>query len=263
MDSIVESLIAKITMNRLVLYYLVVLLFVSVVFSASSMLPYDPGDIISSVLFLLMVCYVANAVLARIFRVRYNYESTLITAIILSLIIGPVSLAENFFFLTIVGIVAVLSKYLLAIRKRHIFNPAGFAVLFAGMFMTQGASWWIGNSLMQPFIVIGGLLVAYKVRRMRLVVSFLAVYLLLSVLLGISTLGLLNLIIYSPILFFSLVMLTEPLTSPFRSFEQTVYAVLVAVALMVYQVVLRGIPYTLELALLTSNVYGYLAKKKR
>lgn len=240
-------------MYRLVLYYLFSLLGLAVVLSFLNILPYDWGDVVLSSLLLLSVCLVVNKFFARVFKVAVNWESTYITALILSLIVGPVSLLENLWFLIVVAMAATASKYLLVVKNKHIFNPAGLGVLFTGIFLTEGASWWVGNVFMLPLVLVGGLLVLYKIKRFRMVGSFLIAYLLLFG--GVETLA------YSPILFFSFVMLVEPATTPEKSKDQVTYGLLVAAMIFVYQSVFRNTPYILVMALLTGNLYTYFAAK--
>ena len=64
------------------------------------------------------------------------------------------------------------SKYIVAINKKHLFNPVAFAVAVTALTINQTASWWVGNAPMLPFVLIGGLLVVRKIRRFDLVLSF-------------------------------------------------------------------------------------------
>jgi len=86
---IVDDLLNRITMYRLLLYYLVALLAAAVVFSAAGILPYNPVDILVSAGFLAALSWLWNALVSRVWNVPVNAESSLITALILSLIITP------------------------------------------------------------------------------------------------------------------------------------------------------------------------------
>ena len=77
--------------------------------------------------------------------------------------------------------IPMASKYLFTIRKKHIFNPAAFAVALTALTINQSASWWVGTPLMLPAVLLGGLLIIRKVRRFDAAIAFTA-----SALLGIT-----------------------------------------------------------------------------
>ena len=61
------------------------------------------------------------------------------------------------------------SKYIFTIEKKHIFNPAAFAVAVTALAFGQTASWWIGGNIpMMAFVIVGGLLVMRKIQRFDL-----------------------------------------------------------------------------------------------
>ncbi len=249
-------------MYRLMLYYLLLLVAAAAVFSQFGLLPYKPWDILSSGAFLVLICYLANRLLAFLFRTRPNLESRSITALILTLIVGPLSVASNFWFLTALAAIAMASKYLLVIKRRHIFNPAAFAAVAVALFLGEGASWWVGHQILLPFVLLGGLLVVAKIRRFHLVGSFLLGYLVFYVLFAflggqplVQTLNAAkNLFLFSPLLFFSFVMLVEPLTGPQDRRWRLGYGFLIAAVAVILQKYFAQISYGLELSLLVGNL---------
>src|SRR5471030_2646223 len=131
-----------------------------------------------------------------------------------------------------VGTLAMASKYILAINKKHIFNPAAIALVVTAFAINYSASWWIGTASMFPFVLIGGLLIVKKIQRFDLFFSFIGTAvigtLFFTIIRGgnpISTLQ--TLFISSSLLFFGFIMLTEPLTTPPTRTLRTIYAVLV------------------------------------
>jgi len=56
-------------------------------------------------------------------------------------------------------------EYILAINRKHLFNPVAFAVALDGNYVGQTANWWVANVQMLPFVLIGGLLIVRKVQR--------------------------------------------------------------------------------------------------
>src|SRR5258708_38616884 len=78
----------------------------------------------------------------------------------------------DFQFLGWAAILAMASKYVLALYKKHLFNPAAIAVVITSFVLHDSASWWIGTVSMLPFVLIGGLLVIRKLRQEDMVWSF-------------------------------------------------------------------------------------------
>lgn len=253
-------------MYRLVLYYLVVLLLLAVVFSSFKLLPSAPLDIIISTLVFLVFSWATNQLFAKVFKAQVNTESVYITALILALIVTPAQTLSDFVFLFWVSVLAMASKYILALGQKHLFNPAAIAVVITALFANHSASWWVGNSAMFPFVAVGGLLIVRKIKREDLVFYFLlttlAVTTLIAILHGSNiTLTLSKVIINSSLAFFAFVMLTEPLTTPPTKVLQAVYGALTGL-LFVPQIHLFGLFSTPELALVSANVVSYLVSSK-
>ena len=256
-------------MYRLVLYYLIVLLVLAGVFGFFGYLPYHPMALLFSTVFILVVCWILNKFFAYMFDAPTNVESVYITALILALIISPIQgLGDvNFFTLaTWASVWAIASKYILAYRKKHIFNPAAFGVAITALFLGFSATWWVGTGVLMPFVVIGGLLLVKKIRRFDLVLSFIITAIVLifgyGVFRGTNLLQSIKTIIFDlPIFFFAFVMLTEPLTTPpTRPFRIT-YGILTGILYAPF-VSFYGIFSTPELALLVGNIFSYIVSPK-
>lgn len=266
----IDNFLNKTTMYRLTLYYLAFLLFVAVIFCSLGILPYSPFALIISVLIILAVCLATNAVFSAVFSAPVNNESTYITALILALIIAPPSAAgylSNFPLLAWASIWAMASKYIFAFRKKHVFNPAAFAVALTALTINQSANWWVGGLYMLPFVVVGGLLVVRKTRRFNLVAIFFAVAALtvsafnfFSGSAGAVT-AVQKLLFYTPLPFFAFTMLTEPLTSPSTKTSRLCYGA-IAGFLFAPFIHVGAIYSTPELALLAGNIFAFLANPK-
>lgn len=262
----IDNFLNGITMYRLVLYFLLVLVGAAIIFSYFGILHFDPLAIIISTAVLAIVCWVSNKVFSLVFKAPANVESVYITALILALIITPTSSLHGMPFLVWASILAMASKYILAINKKHIFNPAAIAVVLTAFLMNQSASWWIGNVQMLPFVIAGGLLVVRKTRRADMVFSFFIVSVVITTLFGFTQGSdlrqLLNQVLFhSSLFFFAFVMLTEPLTTPPTRGLQIIYGVLVGF-LFVPQVHIGSIYSTPELALVVGNFFSYLVSPK-
>lgn len=238
------------------LYYLESLFCLAVLFSLVNIFPYDPLDFILPGFYLIGICFVINKLFAWIVKVKPNYESQIITALILILIIGPLPLYENIGFLTLVGVLAMASKYVFVFNKQHIFNPAAIAVVGTSLLMNQGASWWAGDKLMLPFILMGGLLIIRKINRFNLVFAFLISSSLFLLLFDrIKPQEVLGYLMNPATLFFSFVMLTEPITSPADKKLRLYFGIFTGFILVIYQTFF-ALAYTMELALLSANLLG-------
>lgn len=257
----------KITLYRLTLYVLLFLLTAAFFLSLAGVLPFQASNLLVSVLFLVGVSLVVNFIFARTFGVRYKAESVVITALILALIISPIKSFDGLWFLFFAATLAMASKYILSINKRHIFNPAALAVAMTALFASQSASWWVGTLWMLPFVLIGGILIVRQSNRFNMVFYFLFFALLTTLVLGafggasVVTMAR-KLVVNSSLLFFAFVMLTEPLTMPIKKGWQVVFAILIGF-LFAPQVHLGSFYFTPELALLTGNILAFISKKRK
>src|SRR6266404_3263041 len=226
--NLVDNFLNSITMYRLLLYYLILLIVVAFIYSIFGILPFTPLSLIFSVSVLLLTSFAANEIFRRLFHAQTNIESLYITALILALIISPIKTFAEVPFLIIVAVVAMASKYIFAINKKHVFNPAAIAVIITGFIMGKYASWWIGTLWMFPWSLLG-ILIVRKIRRFDLVFYFFVTSLVslfgISVMHGNTDLFLIlkNAFFDSPILFFAFIMLTEPLTTPPTALLQSIY----------------------------------------
>ncbi len=266
MTKYIDNVLNRTTMYRLVLYYLIFLLGAAVVLSFAGVLHYDPFALLFSISFLIGVCWVVNTVFSRAFEVPTNAESVYISALILALIITPIQSLHDLWFLGWAGALAMASKYIITINKKHLFNPVGLAVAVTYLVVNQSASWWVGNASMLPFVLAGGVLIVRKLKRADLVNSFLltvlATILLFSVAEGQNFFGAIRqVVLYSPLFFFAFIILTEPLTTPPTHGLRVIYGALVGF-LFTPQFHLGGFYTTPELAILIGNVFSYLVSPK-
>lgn len=264
----VDNFLNRITMYRLVLYYLIILLAIAVLLSFFGLLSYSPYGLLFSALVLTGVAWVTNKLFASVFRVAANVESVYITALILALIITPpqsTALFAKFGFLVWAAIWAVAAKFILARRGKHFFNPAAFAVALTSFTIIQSASWWIGNSQMMIFALIGGLLVVRKLQRFDLVLSYLAVAFATITATSFASSNVYTIVsralLHSPMLFFASIMLTEPLTTPPTRRWRIIYGAVVGF-LFAPAIHIGPIYSTPELALLAGNIFSYAVSPK-
>lgn len=264
----VDNFLNKITMYRLILYYLAGLLVVAAIFGFFGIVRFSPANLLFSAAVLIFVSWVTNEIFARVFGAQPNVESVYITAFILALIIDPAAPADfaKVAFLIWAAVWAMASKYILAVKRKHVFNPAAFAVALTAFTIGQSASWWAGGNLpMMTFVVAGGILVARKMRRFDLVAAFFAAALATVVLtrdMSNPALALEKALLHAPFFFFAFIMLTEPLTTPPTRILRVIYGAMTGF-LFSTNMSFAGIYSTPELALLCGNVFSYAVSHKK
>lgn len=268
MTARLDALLGRVTMYRLVLYGLAILFVVGLVFSLLGVVrPGDALGMLASAAVLVVVSLLANLVFSRLFRLTPHAESTLITAGLLYFILPPTLTPEALGGAAIAGVAAIASKYLLAFRGRHVFNPAAvgaFAIGFTGL---SFGAWWPGNPWMLPFVVVLAFLILFRTRRLPMAGVYVAVGLAVAAaqytFFGLGPVaGLQYAATQSALWFFVGFMLTEPLTLPPRRWQQLLSAALAAV---LYFAVFRFGPLynSPEFALLVVNLFAFLVGQRR
>jgi ferredoxin-NADP reductase/Na+-translocating ferredoxin:NAD+ oxidoreductase RnfD subunit len=263
----VDRFLDHITMYRLVLYHLIALLVVALVLGFFKIVPHDPIAIAFSTALILAVCWLTNWIFARVFEVPANRESIYITALILALILEPIAPTDvtGIGVLVFASVWAIASKYIFAVGKKHVFNPAAFGVVLPAFLLNQPATWWIGGNLpLLPVVLIGGVLIVRKLQRFDLVATFILVA--LGTVLATTDpshygMALNETLIHSPLFFFAFIMLTEPLTAPTMRLPRIAFAALVGF-LFAPNVHIGSFFFTPELALLVGNLFAYVVSPK-
>ncbi len=266
----IDALLNRYTMYRVVLYELIALFFVALILSAMGVLPVQPLMLLFSLACITMLCWAANVFFSLSFKAPTNVESFIITALILVFLITPPQSMGDGTYLEIAcwaSIWAMASKYIFAIGRKHIFNPAAFGVALTALTLNQSASWWIGTFPMMPFVLAGGLLIVRKTQRFDLFWAFIVTAVVAIIgtrITDVAALGgiVWNVLTVTPVLFFATVMLTEPLTMPSKRTLRVLYGVIVGI-LFAPWIHIGTFYFTPELALLLGNVYVYIVSPKQ
>ncbi|MEI7463449.1 MAG: oxidoreductase [Candidatus Taylorbacteria bacterium] len=272
MPNFIENFINSTTMYRLVLYVLTVTFIAAFILCSFGLLPYSPLALLYSAVILIIISWVTNELFVRVFKAQANVESIFITALILALIISPPQPGEYLSILPFLiwsGILSMALKFILAINKKHIFNPAALAVAITALTIDQSATWWVGTLYMLPFVIIGGYFITKKVRRFEMVIIFIVTSTIVIFATSIQNydpaqmlLTLKHIFIDSPIIFFALIMFTEPLTTPSSRITRIIYAIFVGL-LFAPAVHIWSIYSTPELALLAGNIIVFFMSPMR
>lgn len=263
---ILDDFLNSLTMYRLLLYGLSLLAAVALGLSASGRISLEATDMLEALVILIPAAYLTNKFMAKAWNAPTNSESWLITALILFFILPPPTSTSRLAGLLVASIIAMASKYILAWRHKHIFNPAALAAVSVGWLGLAPASWWVASSAMLPFTVVLGLLVVRKLRRFRLALSFTIASLATLLLVGLGQSQQAGTILSQaftswPIIFLGCIMLTEPSTLPPFGWQQMAYGVLVGI-IFGSQVQLGPIATTPALALLCGNLYAFAVSPK-
>ncbi|KQX74545.1 ferredoxin--NADP reductase [Aeromicrobium sp. Root472D3] len=245
---VLDRQLGKVTMYRLVTIVLSLLVVVFTIFTATGVIEgLSTGDNLMALAVLLVASYVGSRLMGLAFRVRPHAESSIITALLLYFLFVPIVPVDTgqLVWLGIAAVLAQASKYVLAWRGRHVFNPAA-----AGAFLVVVLQEVVGreariNALWQtaateklfPFVAVGALLVLWRTRRLGVGLLFVVVATVLIMVRLVdqaspdqSFLDVLKLTAYSyPIVFLAGFMLSEPLTLPPRRRQQLVVAAVTAV----------------------------------
>ena len=263
----IDQLINGITMYRLVIYELSALLVGGALLSFWKLVPFSAIALIYSTLVIFVTCWVVNEIFARIYKAPSNPESVIITALILACIIAPVAPTDfvGLPFVLVASCFAMACKYVISVRKRHIFNPAAFGVAIAAFVTGGAASWWVGNLWLLPISLIGGILIVRKLQRFDLMASFaLVATVTMIVTAAVATapqIMMWKMLGHTPIVFFATVMLTEPLTTPPGRRARIVYGALTGL-LFAPAAHIGDFYFSPELALLAGNVFSWIAYPK-
>ncbi len=267
MLTLIERWLNRRTMYEVVIGGLLAMALYALVVSALGGLFYAPLELIALFVAVVASCLGANTLFAKLWNAPRNDASTLITALILFFLLWPSTDITDLGVAVLASVLAIGSKYVIAWRKQHLFNPVAFGAFVLSLFGIGGAVWWIGSPLLAPATVIVGTLIVWKIRRVPLAVGAVLASVLVTLVLewqaGAPPLLVLAPHLLSwPILFFASVMVTEPQTAPGRTREQWLYGAGVG-ALSAVPFHIGPIFSSPELALLVGNLFSYAVSMKQ
>jgi glycine betaine catabolism B len=263
----IDGFLNHITMYRLVLYYVMALLGGAFVLGFFGLVPHDPAALAFSTVFITAVCWMVNRGFAWVLKVPANTESIYITAFILALIMPPVLATDmpGLSGLALASGAAIASKFVLAIYRKHIFNPVAVGVVASYFLLDQPATWWVGGNLeLLPIVVIGGLLILRKVQRFEMFGVYVLANLVVTALTTSPDMygeALTQTFMYSPLLFAGFAMLTEPLTAPASLLPSLAFGAIVG-AISTPNIHIGEFYFTPEMAFLVGNLFAWIVSPK-
>jgi ferredoxin-NADP reductase/Na+-transporting NADH:ubiquinone oxidoreductase subunit NqrB len=267
----IEAYLDRTTTYRLVRTWLLVLAVASVPLAALGYLPYTPVALIASLAILLFVTRAVNSACALFTGATPTPESAYITGLMLFFVLAPLQSAVGAFALIVAAAVAILSKYVFAFGKKHIFNPAAVALLVLSLSGSGIVVWWVGTPILLPFVIGIGFLILRKVRRFDVFGIYMLAAVGVSLVVPMARAGFagapllapaLTLLTASPLLFVGALMLADPQTMPASKTHRRIYALIVGL--------LFAVPFSFgtlsvmpAIALLVGNLYAYAVGMRR
>jgi Na+-transporting NADH:ubiquinone oxidoreductase subunit NqrB len=208
---------------------------------------------------------IADWVLHRAQTGKPNFESSLITSLIVAVLM-PTDIGLGVAALAV--LTAIASKHFVLQRQKHIFNPASFGVAVTSLLFGYNLGWWPDSFVW--LTVFFGLLNVWRVKKYPQIGSFFVVYLLLATIfvgfpkagLSASDLGQQTFLLAFP-WFFTLFMLPEPVTSLQPRARQIEFGALAAAAGFALSYVGRFDLAAPLWGLLLANLYAFWRQQRR
>ena len=167
-----DAVTGRVTMYRLVLLALMAVAALALVLSLAGQLAFPIADLLATGIVAVGVTFATSWLFALVFRVKPHPESSLITGFLLFFLFYPSTAVPDLLSVALAATIASASKYLLAIRGRHIFNPAAIGAFVVSVLGLNAAVWWVATGFLLPFTAIGAFLVLYRSRRLPVGLTF-------------------------------------------------------------------------------------------
>lgn len=192
---------------------------------------------------------------------KISSRSVPVTALISGLILVSVlSPTLPVWVWVVAPLIASASKRLLRFGGRHVFNPAAFSIVVLSFFVPGLVGWWVGGThpLFLVVLSVGALYVWWRLKKWRTVVAFFLAYYVLLV--SVASIDAAIPPWRDPtLLFFTGVMLIEPITTAFRHKHVRIFYGAAVGALPILFGFVSGFPVDLLLAaILAGNLFGVL-----
>ncbi|MFT4186047.1 MAG: FAD-dependent oxidoreductase [Micrococcaceae bacterium] len=201
------------------------LIVLSLLLSLFGIFPFPALALILTNLVFIGVSMVASYGFAKLYGISSHLQSAMITGLLLTFLFTPSTKITTLLQYGLIALISQGSKFIIAFKGRHIFNPAAFGALLGGLLQLQFASWWIATPALLIPVIFTAFLILYKTRELLLGSVFIALSLLMLVITGVN--------IWTaasswPLLFLAGFMLDEPATLPPRKEQRLGIAIIVA-----------------------------------
>lgn len=251
--------LGRLSMYRLVILCLTAMVGTALTLMAVGELQYSPLWFIATIATLTISAYGSNKLFGWLFGVKAHGESAVITGLILAMLFLPQTAIAGLAKVGLVAVIAMASKYIIAVRSRHIFNPAAIAIVIASFGGLAYAGWWIATPAMIPVTLLSALVILHRTGKLQMGIVFTGIAIGTLFVQGTDPVSALT---SWPLLFVAGVMLTEPLTLPPRAKQQMIMAAIVAV-LMTVPFSYGRVTMTPALAIVLGNLIGWWFGQRR
>jgi Na+-translocating ferredoxin:NAD+ oxidoreductase RnfD subunit len=219
-----------------------------------------PALVAPGLLAAVATAFLVDGVLLRWKTGKWTFpDGGILTALIVAMILSQ---HEVWWVAAVTTAFGIVSKYVFRTRAANILNPAAAALLANYFVFHSGQSWW-GALSESAWPLVGlllaiGIYIADRVTRLTAALAFLGVYYVLFTVTAFigdpaSVAGIFRPPDLQAALFFALVMVTDPPTSPPRARDQITFGLVVAVIAYAIHHFAQGIYYLL-VALLLANL---------
>lgn len=182
-------------------------------------------------------------------------ESSVVSGLIIGYVISS---GEAWWVTALTSIFAILSKHLIRVKARHIFNPAAFGILISAFLLGASTEW--KGAYLWYIIVPFGIYVSFKIKKLELAVSYFAASLILfggqAVIQAVPVFNIFGYLNY----FFIFIMLVEPMTTPMTMPGKIIFGSSAGVLIFVLYAI--GIKETELLALACLNLWYGISKNR-
>lgn len=181
------------------------------------------------------------------------------SAIITGLIVGyVVSSDEVWWKIIAAAVLAILSKYVINLRKRHIFNPAAFGILISTILLSVSTQW--KGTYLWYILIPFGIYFTYKIRKMEIIFGYAIISLMLfgaqAFFQKVSPWNILGYFSY----FYVFIMVIEPKTTPVNNLGKYLFGA--GLAAVIFILTETGVGLDVELlSLLIMNAMVPLLNK--
>jgi len=232
----IDGVLGRVTPTVLVVVALGILAAYGVLLAGLGRQPFTALDALVALVVALASTLFGTYLAATVARLRAKLDSTLVTALLLFLLFTPALDARELTGLSLAGVTAGLSKFVLAWRGRHIVNPAALGATIAWLSTLAVPGWWAGSAVMIWPVAILAAIVLYRtstflVGLVYVVIAVAGTWASMPAGLWAADAGLAFALPFTsfPYVFLAGFMLSEPLTLPGRRWQRLLVAVTVAV----------------------------------
>lgn len=272
-----DPVLGRVTAVLLVAGVLWVIAIAALVLMLVGALPFDPGAGVLSLIVAVGAAFAGAWLGGAIVRARPEIESVLVSGLLVFVLFDPKLEAPDLVAVAIAGLVAGASRYLVAWRGRHLFNPAAFGALVTGLAagilhlagapVLSGPTWWVATPPLLLLVAIGALIVCYRSSFVTVALAYVIIAFAIRMVqylsfgeefwsASASILG------SFPIVFAAGFMLSEPQTLPPRWWQRLIVAAVAAVVVSV-PFGLGPIHSTPELGLVLANAVAWAFGARR